>query len=1156
MQLFTPSKLLLGLVLLIVAALSLLPTKTETVTTAESDPIPEPVYFGKKLQPASTYCGVPPIPDPIVLEQPNGETFQAYLFTEGPIAYLETLDGYTILQDESDQYYRYATRGTKGNLFLTGVPVSAIDQRNTTEMTLLQVLRPNLRYEGRALADLLDQDQLKNLNDGGGGTTSAVFPPSGVQKAILLLIDYPDQPFAYSLTAFDNMANQPGYNVNGSSGSFRDYYLDISYGILTVDTDVEGWYTSEENRATYGIESLSNRNFRNAVPLIREAVDAAEAAGIDWSQYDGDNDGRVDVVEVIHSGRGAEESGNVADIWSHRWVLAAESLSVTYDGKLINDYIIQPEKYGSSSIANIGVLVHEFGHALGLPDLYDIDGSSRGIGRWCCMAGGTWNNGGRTPAQFSAWCKEELGWINPTVLTGSGSVSNMDYSDNGDDTYRFNTADSDEYFLLENRQKIGWDSYIPGEGLAIYHIDASRNNNANENRRLVEVEQADGNQQLNNVGNGNNSGDTGDLYPGSTNNTTFDCASNPNSNTYDGASSNINIFNISESGTAISFDYDFCSTDCLVGGIGRQGGISNYGAGTYDQSFEVSFQFPPNGGDLELTAAGITQTFTISSSPQTLTLTGLPANGLPVTVTATFTEEGTCTLTIPNLYIAPKDCLNDDVCDALDITDFINGEDVNCSNIGATSQSNEPRPNASGCNVQNGWCENTLHNTIWFSFEAPASGSIDIDFNTAIDLQMALWEANSCSDLFTANSRMLVAANDDNGSAGGYSPRLIDLACLIPGRTYFLQIDGWNGATGTFDMSLTDPGISCGVAPTATGGCGTSYSATSNGNGEWIHISDNNGQRIVSINDMFNNLGTINVDYNINAGAVRQDEENYPVLNRDWQINVTSDGPATVRFYLSEQELQELIASGGTLDLAGINLLRRSSGACGDQTAGAPQVVSANYSMEDFSAANHLLEYKISGFSTFFGRSNAAVLPLELSYFNGKAEEKWNLLRWASSKEVNTEVHEIERLVDGETRWEVIGQVPAAGNSDQEVTYEWSDYRPFPLGYYRIKTVDFDGSFQYSPIIDLERAQKELQLTALYPIPARTEVQTDWYSQQGGELDWNLRNSNGQVVRRGQLTLTSGRTRLPIDVSALPAGVYLLQYEQGAISETRRIIVE
>lgn len=1146
MQPKNPTTLLGGIILLclILTILSDQP-KDQLISTTM------PSHSALEVKASQTYCGVPPVPDPITLEQPDGQMFQAYLFTEGPVAYLETLDGYTILQDQSDNYFRYATRGTKGDLFLTGVPVSAIGERNATEEALLQAIRPNLRYEGRRLQELQAADQLKNNDD--GEEISAVFPPAGVQKALLLLIDYPDQAFTFPQGDFDNMANQPNYNVNGSFGSFRDYYLDISYGLLTVNTDVEGWYTAANNRADYGIESMANRNFRNAVPLIREAVDAAEAAGVDFSQYDGDNDGRVDVIEVIHSGRGAEESGNVADIWSHRWVLSAEGLSVTYDGKLINDYIIQPEKYGPTNIANIGVFVHEFGHALGLPDLYDTDGSSRGLGRWCCMAGGTWNNSGKTPAQFSAWCKEQLGWINPTELSGTGTIANMQHSDVDDESYRINTPDGDEYFLLENRQKTGWDTYLSGEGLAIYHIDDSQSTNRDENRPLVDLEQADGDRDLNN---NSNSGDNGDLYPGSSNNTNFNCGSNPNSNIYSGAISNVNVFSISESGNLVGFSYDFCSTGCSISNIQTNGGPTNIAGGTYSQSFDISYAFPPGSGTLDVSAAGITVNASITSSPQTVVLNGLPANGMTVDVTASFSDEVDCSFLANDLYTAPLDCLNDDICDALDISSNIGGAAVVCSNVGATTQTNEPRPQAVSCSVQNGWCENSLSNTVWFKFTAPASGSIDIDFNTAVDLQMSLWEADNCSDLFASSTRMMVAANDDSGSAGGYSPRLANVGCLIPGKTYFVQIDGYNGTVGTFSMSLTDPAIACSVAPTSTGSCGTSYSATSNGYGEWIHINDGNGRRIASINDMFNDLGNISVEYAIHSGAVRKDGDNYPLLNRDWFITVANNDAATVRLYLTDQEFQDLINAGGPMTLDDMKLLKVSGASCSDYSNGTSEVLTTAYSMEDFSGTNHVIEYNISGFSGFFARSNNAILPIEMKYFRGEAQDKTNLLDWASSREENTKLHEIERLVDGENRWEKVGQIPAVGNSEIETKYQWEDRFPFPTTYYRIKTIDVDGSYEYSDIVHLERAKIDIQLTKMYPNPAREVVTTDWYSDTEGNLVWEIRNTSGQIVQRGANTLKAGRTQIPINVSQLAAGLYFVQYQQGDWLETRKLIIE
>lgn len=506
---------------------------------------------GQDILYSPNFCSVAPFPEPRAFLQPNGDEIQIMIRQVLPLTYLESLEGYTILKDASDGYFKYAVSGPDGDLYLSNIKVSPRGQMSKEEASLIQQIGQHLRYTGKVLTNkVLDFNQaIVNANS----TLPSVFPPTGTRKALLLLIKFPDQSNTFSVSAFSNLANQPGYNVNGQSGSFKDYYQDISYNNLTIDTDVRGWYTASNNRAVYG-----NANGTSAaVSLIREAVDAAEANGVNFANYDGDNDGKVDVVMVIHSGRGTEESGDGADIWSHRWALSATGQQVTYDGKQINDYIIQPEKFGPSDITNIGVLCHEFGHALGLPDLYDTDGSSSGLGKWCIMASGTWNNSGKTPAHMSVWCKEELGWINPTVLNGTGTISNFNSIDAGPQAYRLNTPVATEYFLLENRQQTGWDTYLPGHGLTVYHVDVSKSNNKDENRYLVNLEQADG---LNHLNNKVNSGDDKDPFPGSTNNTIFNCYSTPNTNTYDSNSSNQNINGISENNGVISFEYSPCQS--------------------------------------------------------------------------------------------------------------------------------------------------------------------------------------------------------------------------------------------------------------------------------------------------------------------------------------------------------------------------------------------------------------------------------------------------------------------------------------------------------------------------------------------------------------------------------------------------------------------
>jgi len=484
------------------------------------------------------YGTVSASPYPTQIAQPDGEMIDIKVKGNGYIHYLETIDGYTILKDDQDGMFKYMVSDGNGDLLLTDVVVHNSGNRNQQELNFLSQIEKNLRFSGKTL-----KQKTGFLRSHQPDSLQYVFPSTGTRRALLILIDFPDQNKQHTVSEFNDLANQSGYNVNGQSGSFRDYYRDISYNALTINTDVRGWYTANNNKAFYGAEGGNPR------ALVREAVDAAQANGVNFSLYDGDNDGKVDVVMIIHSGRGEEESGVEDDIWSHSSSLG--NLQVSYDGVLISDYIIQAERQ-SGSITNIGVLCHEFGHALGIPDLYDTDGSSKGIGRWGLMASGTWNNNGKTPAQMCAWSKIQLGWITPTVLSSNTTVSSLPNINASATCYRINTSTSGEYFLISNRQKIGWDNHLPGEGLAIWHIDDNQSGNQNENRYKVDLEQADDARHLNNDV---NTGDNGDLFPGSANNTFFDDNTNPNARLYNGSNSGVVINNIFESGINVGFDY-------------------------------------------------------------------------------------------------------------------------------------------------------------------------------------------------------------------------------------------------------------------------------------------------------------------------------------------------------------------------------------------------------------------------------------------------------------------------------------------------------------------------------------------------------------------------------------------------------------------------
>jgi len=214
------------------------------------------------------------------------------------------------------------------------------------------------------------------------------------------------------------------------------------------------------------------------------------------------------------------------------------------------DYAIQPELAGNNNqlgeLVDIGVFTHEFGHLFGLPDLYNTDNSSEGLGNWCLMAGGSWGGNGNTPhtpVHMSAWCKIQLGWVTPTVVNTFMPDEVFVNAEQNPVVYKIwrQGPINKEYFLLEKRQKINFDRFLYIGGLLIYHVDDNQPNNRDENHYKVGLVQADGLWDLNK---GRNRGDAGDPYPGSTNNTIFDVASNPNSNDYQNNPTYVSVRNI------------------------------------------------------------------------------------------------------------------------------------------------------------------------------------------------------------------------------------------------------------------------------------------------------------------------------------------------------------------------------------------------------------------------------------------------------------------------------------------------------------------------------------------------------------------------------------------------------------------------------------
>ncbi|MCI0486055.1 MAG: M6 family metalloprotease domain-containing protein [Blastocatellia bacterium] len=355
---------------------------------------------------------------------------------------------------------------------------------------------------------------------------------TGRIQALVILADFPDNQGQRDPQEFSDLLFSLG---TYPTGSMRDYYSEVSYGKLDVTGHVTSWLRMPKPYSYYvnGESGMSAKYPENSQGLTEDALKAA-ARLVDFREFDQDGDGFLDGLFIVHAGSGAEviEDADTRRqmIWSHKWHLKEP---LTLGGVKAYAYSIEPEN------GVMGVFAHEFGHVLGLPDLYDTTNRSAGAGMWCLMASGSWGGGGRRPTHLCAWSKAHLGWLKPKNITDTNTIELMAIEDSAI-SYRLWTdgKSGQEYFLLENRQAQGFDEDLPGTGLLIWHIDDGQSDNDDPRHYRVGLEQADGKRDLER---GQNEGDDSDPYPGDTGSTLFDDASKPNSRDYFGDPTNVEV---------------------------------------------------------------------------------------------------------------------------------------------------------------------------------------------------------------------------------------------------------------------------------------------------------------------------------------------------------------------------------------------------------------------------------------------------------------------------------------------------------------------------------------------------------------------------------------------------------------------------------------
>ena len=496
---------------------------------------------------------IPADPTPVKVTQPDGSTLTIQLHGDEFFHFTTTSDGYTVVKN-SGGYYTYALLDGD-NLVASERIARDPSNRSAADLSFLSTLPKRLTSRSAATAGAQKLGRRNSVMRRVGAEGEMDYDGF---RGLIILINYTNKTFSMpdANSFYDDMVNThdyTGYVLNNRrvsmTGSVRDYYYDNSNHQFDPVFDVVG-PVDVPYSATYP-QSTSR-----ADAVFHAAIVAADSL-INYSDYDSDGDGYVDMVFFLVAGFSANYSGNNSGyLWPHMYYLYNEP---PRDGVNFGLYASSTEIAGWEGyyydVNGIGTFCHEFSHVLGLPDLYDTDyegsgGESLNPGNWSIMAGGSGSNYGRNPVGYSLYERYALGFTKPVLIEESGSYE-MQPLDESNLGYRLNTPIQDEFFLIENRQAGKWDRYLPGHGMLVVRVDSTDERiwwmnevNCNPNHMYYHLLRA------------SYSGRDGesDPFPGSTGVTRIANFTNPSLKAWDGTFNEYFIDNITEQNRLITFD--------------------------------------------------------------------------------------------------------------------------------------------------------------------------------------------------------------------------------------------------------------------------------------------------------------------------------------------------------------------------------------------------------------------------------------------------------------------------------------------------------------------------------------------------------------------------------------------------------------------------
>ena len=428
---------------------------------------------------------------PVQVKQADGTTITVILRGDEHINWYTTLDGVLLVQAADNSYY--VGKVTKdGRLIATQQLAHEAAWRSSTETNLIRKQDKDKFYT--YVSKVAEQSEnsynnrpLTRITVDSGCDGVPYFPHTGSPKALVILAEFADTTFTIQNTkkVFTNYLMNEGhftetaYAQNSNYKGVRGYFKDCSYGKFTPTFDVVGPVKLPKPQTYYGAGN------DNITDLMTDACNAVDNE-VDFSQYDTNGDGMVDLVYIIYAGHSANKSGNKeTDIWPKSGTI---SISKTFDGKSIGRYGVSNELAGrenkkkeKETINGIGLFCHEFSHTLGLPDIYAIPGTAaadqdnQGMEYWDLMDGGTEVQNGRVPSPYLAWEREAMGWMKIDELTSDQQVTDLKSLENGGKAYKIlNKNVANEFIVLQSIQQGGWyqgwtKTQIP-KGLLAYRI--------------------------------------------------------------------------------------------------------------------------------------------------------------------------------------------------------------------------------------------------------------------------------------------------------------------------------------------------------------------------------------------------------------------------------------------------------------------------------------------------------------------------------------------------------------------------------------------------------------------------------------------------------------------------------------------------------------